>query len=243
MTHAKSDGQVRTGLEVFSQAGRYGVMRNGRVTCPPRFKEVRPLQAGCGFFALAVYLTRNGQNFGHLEEVTTVIDRYGRDLNVVLRGDVSWRDGYFYGELVGRDFVRSSSWDPVGNSYYDGEPCFTKVAGVEVGFAREHGSTVRTCMKLRRSTGLVSPRFHIEEMFYNRDIIIARDYLVVKNDGNHSYRIRGYLGDSVLVECEERHGCQQVMPDGSKGAFYAKLPAEATRILDAVRLGLQRAHK
>ena len=233
-------GERHVGLEVFLQKGLYGVMRNGKVTCPARFKRVERLQDGCGFFALGVYVRRNGQGLGELEEVTTVIDRHGQDLKVTLYGTVGWRDGYFYGEQVGGGYVRSNSWDPVGNAYYDNDPCFRKVAGVEIGFASEHDSQFRTCMKLRLSTGRVSPRFNVWEMFYNRDVIIARDYLVVKRDKNHAYRIRGYLEDSVLVESEGQYGYQQIMLNGKKGQFYSRLPNESTRIFNALQLGLRR---
>ncbi|MCH5311288.1 MAG: DEAD/DEAH box helicase [Prevotella sp.] len=241
MVRIKSGGERRTGLEVFLQDGRYGVMRNGRITCPARFKKVKRLQEDCGFFALGVYMKRNEHNFGRLEEVTTVIDRYGQDLNVTLYGTVLWCNGYFYGRSVGANYIENS-WDPVGNSYYDYHPCFTKVAGVEVGFSVEHGAPTVSCMKLRLSTGNVSPRFNLREMFYNRDIIIARDYLVVKKDKNHSYRIKGYLGDSVLVECEERYGYQQIMLNGKKGQFYSSMPNESTHIFNAMQLRLQRVH-
>ena len=201
------------------------------------------LEGDCGFFALGVYMKRNEYGFGELDEVTTVIDRKGQDLKVTLYGNVWWCNGYFYGEQVGTNFLRENSWDPVGNSYYDSDPCFTKVAGVEIAFSKEHGSQVSPCMRLRQSTGKVSPRFNVWEMFYNRDIIIARDYLVVKKDKNHSYRIKGYLGDSVLVESEEKYGYQQIMLNGKMGLFYNRLPNNLTHTFNALQLGLKRVRK
>ena len=241
MVRIKRVGEKGTGLEVFLQNGFYGVMRNGKITCPAKFKRVERLQKDCGFFALGVYLSRNEQNYGRLEEVTTVIDKKGLDLRVRLYGLVQWRNGYFYGELNGGNYLLENSWDPVGNSYYNTDPNFTKVAGVEIGFANEHHSGNVLCMKLRCSTGRVSPRFFVWEMLYNRDIIVARDYLVVKKDHNHSYRIRGYLDDGILVESDEQFGYQQIMPDGRKGAFFRTLPTGTTRIMDQRRLGLKRA--
>ena len=241
MMRIKKAGQPGAGLEIFLQDGRYGVMRNGRVTCPAKFKRIERLQKECGFFALGTYIVQDEGRTGKLAEVTTVIDRKGQDLKVRLYGTVWWCNGYFYGEVAGSSFLKENSWDPVGNSYYDTDPCFRKVAGVEIGFSCEHESRAVPCMKLRLSTGRVSPRFNIWEMFYNRDIIIARNYLVVKKDKNHSYRISGYLTDSVLVESEERYGYQQIMLDGRKGDFYGRMPKESTRVFNAARLGLQRA--
>lgn len=240
MVRIKSHGEQRRGLEVFLQDGRYGVMRNGRVTCPARFKTVKRLQESCGFFALGTYTVQAGTGAGGTQEVTTVIDRRGQDLRVTLYGRVAWCDGYFCGEISGKGYARENSWDPVGNAYYEADPCFTRVAGVEVGVAREHDGARRPCMRLRMSTGRVSPRFNVGEMFYNRDIIVARDYLVVKRDRNHAYRIRAFLGDSVLVEPEDSRGYQQVMTDGSMGKLYGTMPQGATRAFNAVNLGLKR---
>ena len=242
MVSIKSGGERRSGLELFLQDGMYGVMRNGRITCPARFKRVRRLQDGCGFFALGIYLAPNRQNYGRPEEVTTVIDRFGRDLSVKLYGKVQWEDGCFCGEVVGANFIFSNYWDPVGNAYYDLYPDFTKVAGVEIANTYEHNSTTAPCRRLRMSTGRVSPRFHVWDMYYNKDIIVARDYLVVKKDRNHSYRIKGYLGDSILVECEDRYGYEQIMPDGRKGKFFTRFPKEATHIVNHRLLGLQKVH-
>ena len=235
-----SSGEKGHGLEVFLQKGLYGVMRNGKVTCPARFKRVERLRKGCGFFALGVYMQRNKRGLGELEEVTTVIDRYGRDLQVKLYGKVRWEDGCFHGEWVGASSVFENYWDPVGNAYYHIYPDFAKVGGVEIANSYEHGSLTMPCRKLRVSTGRVSPRFNVWEMFYNRDIIVARDYLVVKRDKNHAYRISGYMDESILVENEERYGYQQIMLDGTKGECFTRLPKEATRIADHRRLGLQK---
>ena len=240
MVRIKKAGQKKSGLEVFLQNGFYGVMRNGRITCSAKFKRVKRLQKGCGFFALGTYMTRNEHNFGKLEEVTTVIDNGGQDLRVKLYGYVMWRKGYFYGSFEGGHYFFENSWDPVGNAYYDTDPNFVKVAGVEIGYANEHNSKYTPCMKLRVSTGRVSPRFNVWEMFYNKDIIIARDYLVVKRDHNHSYRISGYLDDSILVENEQQVGYQQIMPDGRKGQVFKMLPRGTSRSINHRHFGLRR---
>ena len=240
MVRIKRAGEKGHGLEIYLQDGKYGVMRNGRVTCEARFKRIERLQNQSGFFALGVYMAKNERNFDRWVEVTTVIDRMGRDQHVKLYGKVSWRNDYFYGVVDGGTFSFENIWDPKGNSYYDTAPDFRKVAGVEIGYSYEHESRLEPCMKLRCSTGRVSPRFQTWEMFYNKDIIIARDYLVVKRDHNHSYHISGYLGDSILVESEDKYGYQQIMPDGRKGNTFAHLPLEVKRIADHRRLGLHR---
>ena len=77
-------------------------------------------------------------------------------------------------------------------------------------------------------------------MFYNQSIVIARDYLIVKKDRNHSYRISGYLDDSILVESEEGYGYQQIFPNGKKGLLFKRMPEGSTRIMNVSSLGVQR---
>lgn len=229
------------GLEIFLQDARYGVMRNGKITCPAKFKRIEHLASECGYYALGVYLVRVKDERRKYIEITTIIDRRGYDIQIRLRGKVRWHDGYFCGIDECGNSTYINCWDPMGKSYYYGiYPDFHLAAGVEIGWASEHVSTDFHCKRLRFSTGKVSPRFDEWEMFYNRDIIIARDYLIVKNDKNHSYRISGYLNGSVLVECDEQYGYLQIMPDGSKGQYFKKLPKETRRIISPIRLGLQR---
>lgn len=226
--------------EIFFQDGRYGVTHGGRVTCRARFSRVERLPEGCGFFALGVYTVGESRAAGRTAEVTTVIGHDGRDLEVRLCGQVQWRDGYFYGESAVAGFCRASCWDPVGNVYYDTDPCFRRVAGVEVGLATEHGRSRTPCMRLRRSRGSVSPRFNTWEMFYNRFIIIARDYLIVKRDGNHAYRIRGYAEGGIVVERDGGAGYQLVTTDGRAGTCYERLPAGCSKVADYRQMGLRR---
>ncbi|MCH5177846.1 MAG: DEAD/DEAH box helicase [Prevotellaceae bacterium] len=241
MVRIKKVGQSSAGLEIFLQDGRYGVMRNGKVTCPAKFKKVERLQGDCTFFALGTYAVRNGKDSLKQTDVTTVIDGKGQDLQVKLQGKVFWYKGYFCGVDERETYSYINCWDPIGNSYYyDTYPDFHTVAGVEIGWAKEHVPTEFHCKKLRYSTGRVSPRFDEWEMFYNRNIIIARDYLIVKKDHNHSYRISGYLDDSVLVESDEQYGYQQIFPNGKKGQCFSKLPKETIRIACPRKLGLRR---
>ena len=240
MVRIKKSGQKHTGLEVFLQDGRYGVLCNGKVACPAKFRNIERLPKDSGYFALGMYKRPSRREPGRIVDVTTVIDRKGQDLNIQLYGVVTWRNGFFYGEMKSGYHRYENCWDPVGNSYYDTSPEFHHVAGVEVGLGYEHNPPYDPCMKLRISTGKVSPRFYEGEMFYNRHIIIARDYLIVKRDHNHSYRICGYLGDSVLVQSEEGQGYQQIFHDGKMGGSFRSVPQGTSRLMKLEQLGLQR---
>ena len=241
MVRIKSGGQKGMGLEVFLKGGLYGVMQNGRVTCPARFKRIERLEKTSGFFALGTYVKPNLHEQGRPMDVTTVIDNRGHDMNITLYGQVRWTGDYFIGRTLIGNRYGVSCWDPVGKSYYeDIEPEFQMVGGVEVALAHEHDNWYAYCMKLRCSTGNVSPRFDLQEIFYNRWILIARNYLVVKSDHNHAYKICGYLNDTVLVQNEDSYGYLQFLPNGKKGAFFPRMPQGTSPVLVPSRLKLQR---
>ncbi len=108
-------------------------------------------------------------------------------------------------------------------------------------YASEHFGRDALCLKLRYNTGLVSPRFHHDEIFFNRHVVVARDYLIVKKDHNHAYQIKGFLPDSILVKEEGGCGYQQFFTDGKKGLVFRALPPETKRSLFQVQmLGLER---
>jgi len=67
-------------------------------------------------------------------------------------------------------------------------------------------------------------------MFFNKDIIIARDYLIVKRDNNHTYHICGFLDDTVIVQKEDMSGYQQMFLSGKKGEVFRSLPKGIQRI-------------
>ena len=233
MVRIKKGGRRSAGLEIFLQDGRYGVRNNGKVTCPARFKEIVRLRDPGGFFAAGIYGSRL---YGDYVEYASLIDRKGVDLGLRLFRDVSWENGVYYSCYKPKGYQEggwywSAYWDPKGNCYYDCAPEFRMVAGVEVAEAYEHdGNQEHRCHKLRYSTGKLSPRFHLDDLYFNKHIIIARDYLVVKTDRNHAYHICGYLNDTVIVQKEDLSGFQQIFLDGKKGESFRKLPAGMTKI-------------
>ena len=233
MVRIKKGGKRGAGLEIFLQDGHYGVRNNGKVTCPARFKEIVRLRDPGGFFAAGIY---GSKLYGNYVEYASLIDRKGVDRQLRLFRDVSWADGVYYSCYKPENYQEGGSywsayWDPKGNCYYDCAPEFRIVAGVEVAEAYEHdGNREHRCQKLRYSTGNLSPRFQIKDMFYNKHIIIARDYLVVKKDRNHVYHICGYWNGSVIVQKDDMTGYQQIFLDGRKGESLRGLPTEMTRI-------------
>jgi len=233
MVRIKKGGKKCAGLEIFLQDGRYGIRNNGRVSCPARFKEIVRLHDQGGYFAAGIF---GGKLYGDYVEYASLIDRKGIDQGLRLFRELEWQDGIYYsyylpqGYRLGDDYWYVY-WDPKGNCYYDCDPEFRMVAGVEVAEAYEHdGNKEHRCHKLRYNTGNLSPRFQIRDMFYNKHIIIARDYLVVKTDRNHVYHICGYWNGSVIVQKEDMTGYQQIFLNGKKGDSLRTLPPGMTRI-------------
>ena len=242
MVRIKKGGKKRAGLEIFLKDGRYGVLNNGRVSCQPRFKEIVRLHDQGGFFAAGVY---GGLLSGSYVEYASLIDRKGMDRGLRLFREVEWKDGIYFSYYLPKGYKKGDDywhtyWDPKGNCYYDEDPEFRRVAGVEVAQTYEHEDRNQQCRKLRCSTGSLSPRFHIGEMYFNKDIVIARDYLIVKRDKNHAYRICGFLGRSVVVRKEDMPGYQQIGLDGRKGEEFRDLPPGMTRITPVSYLHYQR---
>ena len=244
MVRIKKGGKRGTGLEIFIKDGRYGVRNNGRVSSPARFKEIVRLKDQSGFFAAGIY---DGKKNDIYVEYASLIDQRGIDLKLRLYRDVQWQNGYFYScykrpGYRGDDYFWSVYWDPKGNCYYDIDPAFQRMCGVEVACTSEHAQPDTLCYKLRTSTGMVSPRFQYQDIFYNRHVIVARDYLIVKKDHNHAYQICAFLSDSVLVRQESNYGFLQIFMDGRKGECFRSLPPDAKRsILQVQQLGLKRA--
>ena len=245
MVCIKKGGQKNAGLEIFLKNGRYGVINGSKVTCMPRFKKIVKLEDTSGYFAAGIY---GGKQNDIYVEYASLIDRKGIDLKLRLYRDVKWKGGYFYScykrpGYKGDDYSWSVYWDPKGNCYYDYDPEFQMVCGVEVAYASEHTRPDELCYKLRKSTGMVSPRFKYQDIFYNRNVIVARDYLIVKKDHNHAYQICAFLSDSVLVRQESDYGFQQIFMDGRKGECFRHIPPDAKRsILQVQLLGLKRAY-
>ena len=251
MVRIKKSGKKRAGLEIFLKDGHYGVMNNGKVSCQPRFKEIVRLHGEGGFFAAGIY---GGKLYDNYVEYASLIDRKGIDQGLRLFRDVVWQNGIYFSCYKPRgykngDFFWYVYWDPKGNCYYDDNPAFRTVAGVEVAEAYEHFNRNVLCYKLRYNTGNLSPRFNLNDIFFNKDIIIARDYLIVKGDKNHAYHICGYLGNKVIVRKDDLSGYQQIGLDGKRGVTYHSLPQDIkliTRISHLFyvnELGLQRPWK
>ena len=177
MTANKFDSSgCHEGLQVYAQAGRYGVMLNGRPTCRAVFREIRRLSRDSRFFALGIYPIKD-----HVRRVT-VIDRHGQDLNVRLFGEVTQEGDFFRSDC---NTAQPIYWDSVSGTYSYEKPYIKEVGGLQL------ISTIDGNWMLRRGTGRVSPRFLDNELLFKSDgILVERE----GGYGFHLVKANGRMG-------------------------------------------------
>ena len=211
MVRIKRRGESNRGVEVYLQGGKYGVMNDGKVTCPPQFIQVSRLSQGNNYFAIGMYpyyMYKNRQ---------TVIDSRGVDLKASLYGRVTQEGDFFRGSDSRGDTVY---FDGIGRTIYKAKPKTMTFHHVDL-IAKDNGRLV-----LRRlAASLMAFEFRKDEILYNDSIVIVRDMLMVKGDKEHIYKVIGYLDNSVLAATNwKKNGFQQIFYDGRLGVNYQRIP-------------------
>ena len=209
MVRVKRRGEARKGVEVFLQGGKYGVMMNGRVTCPAAFERVTRLERGSGFFAIGTYpyyIYKNRQ---------TVIDNRGIDLKASLYGKVTQDEDFF----VAKDIRGMTVWfDGIGRKEYRERPRTSKFRNVDLIDRGDGWYSLR-----RQALGMGQVSFRLSDVLYNDHLVIVKDMLLVKGDQEHVYKIMAYLGDSVLAGNGDLvGGTQQIFYDGRLGERFRR---------------------
>ena len=97
MVRIKRHGEKNIGVEIFIQGGKFGVVRDGMVTCAPEFEHIRRVRDG-QFFAIATY------PYAVFRNRTTVISLGGIDQRVALYGKVAVN-----GDVVPKG-TRATTW-------------------------------------------------------------------------------------------------------------------------------------
>jgi superfamily II DNA or RNA helicase len=183
MVRIKRSGEAHRNVEVFIQNGKYGIMFDGKVTCPAQFERIRRLSDG--YFALATYpylIYRNK---------VTVIDRQGRDLKASLYGKVKQEGDLFHGQS---SEGKMTYWDGKGRTYYDAPPAFERVGNLDM------VRTGKNQYQLRRPSTLMPRPVCKKDIFYNDKLTVIND-IVILNDDNHTVlKPSCYFGDRMLVE-------------------------------------------
>ena len=210
MIRIRRGSEPRQGLAIILQDGKYGVMKDGKVTCQPVFEQIERIDGG-HVFALATYpycISRRGK--------TTVIDRQGTDMRAELYGTVTRNGEYFHAcNVRGEKIV----WDSVGFGYYQKqEPRFETVGGIEIRRDEAPGY-----YRLRYTRGLQGFRFRKDDILYNQHIAIIRDVLVIRDDsGYRTYKIFAFMRDRILVCASKQYQSCEVFWDGTFGSMHEK---------------------
>lgn len=217
MVRIKRRGESNRGVEVYLQGGKYGVMMDGKVTCPAQFIQVSRLNHGSGYFAIGTY------PYTIFHNKQTVIDNRGMDLKASLYGEVTQEGDFFLAHDSRGDTIY---FDGIGRTVYKAKPKTMTFRHVDL-IAKDNGRL----MLRRLAAGLMAFDFKKDEILYNDSIVIVRDRLMVKGDKEHIYQVFGYLDNSVLVATNwKKNGFQQIFYDGRLGTRYEKIP-------DGLKLG------
>ena len=217
MVRIKRRGESKRGVEVYLQGGKYGVMNDGKVTCPPQFIHISRLNHGSGYFAIGTY------PYAIFHNKQTVIDSQGMDLKASLYGEVTQEGDFFRANDSRGDTIY---FDGIGRTAYKVKPKTMTFRHVDL-IAKDNGRL----MLRRLAAGLMAFDFKKDEILYNDSIVIVRDRLMVKGDKEHIYQVFGYLDNSVLAATNwKRNGFLQIFYDGRLGPRYEKIP-------DGLKLG------
>jgi len=224
MVRIKRRGERHEGLEVFMRQGKYGVMMDGRVTCPAEFEHIKWLAAP--YFVMGMY------PYYIYKNKVTVIDQKGRDLKPGLYGKVKQEGDIFVGARLDGKTVY---WDAKGGRMYDMMPQFERIDRFEVAKAGRE-------MFLRKSMKGLERPFSQENVYLGDHLTILGNVLIVENDIRRTYRIRGYQAGFIYVESQDAPG-YRYGEVGRYGNFVGRrnqLPEGMSEFPDVRRLGLRR---
>jgi hypothetical protein len=224
MVRIKRRGERHEGLEVFMREGKYGVMMDGKVTCPAEFEHIKWLAAP--YFVMGMY------PYYIYKNKVTVIDLKGRDLKPGLYGKVKQEGDIFVGERLDG---KTAYWDAKGGRMYDMMPQFERIDRFEVAKAGRE-------MFLRKSMKGWERPFSRENVYLGDHLTILGNVLIVENDIRRTYRIRGYQAGFIYVESQDAPG-YRYGEVGRYGTFVSRrnhLPEDMSEFPDVRRLGLKR---
>ena len=224
MVRIKRHGERHEGLEVFMRHGKYGVMKDGEVTCPAEFEHIKWLQAPYFIMGMYPYAIYNNK--------VAVVDRNGRDLKPGLYGKVEQEGDIFVGTALDG---RTVYWDAKGGRMYDIMPQFERIQRFEVAKAG-HEMFLRKCLK-----GFERP-FRQENVYLGDHLTIMGNVLIIENDIKQTYRIRGYQAGFIYVESHDVAGYRfgEISRFGNFVSRRNQLPTDMKPYPDVRRLGLRR---
>lgn len=225
MVRIKGLETKREGVEVFMKNGRYGVMKDGRITCQANFEKMRRLSGNYLLMGIYPYRVFHGKQ--------TVIDMEGHDLKANLYGRVEQHGDFFKGEDVNGRVVY---WDAKGGRCYADLPEIVRAGRFEL--VKLGGRYM-----LRQQSYSLNFACAKEDIYIGEQLTIIGDQLIVKKDLKNPYKIYGYLANGVLVGNRTetfKDDYFLIAPDGRLVIDYRGLPWNTAKVPDLKRLRLRR---
>lgn len=213
------------GVEIFVKNGKYGVMKDGRITCQACFERMERLQGNyllMGIYPYQVFRNRR-----------TVIDHEGKDLKATLYGQVEQYGDFFKGkDLDGRTIY----WDAKGGRSYPTLPQIIRAGRLElIKLGERYRPRQQECMLPMDCSK--------EEIYIGDQVTIMGDQLIIRMDLKKPYKIYGYLNNGILVGNSTgtfKSDYYLIAPDGHRVIDYQRLPWNTSKQPDLRRLKLKR---
>ena len=225
MVRIKGLESHREGVEVFMKNGKYGVMKDGRITCQANFEKLERLNGDYLLMATYPYLVFHSKR--------TIIDHEGMDLKAALYGEVEQFGDFFKGKDING---RTIYWDAKGGRSYPTLPQIVRAGRFEFLKLGER-------YRLRQQAYSMNIDCRKEEIYIGEQLTIMGDLLIVKKEWQKPYKIYGYLNNGVLVGNQGgtfKHDYYLIAPDGRTVIDYQQLPWNTRKMPDMERLKLRR---
>lgn len=213
------------GVEVFVKNGKYGVMKDGRITCQACFERMERLQGN--YLLMGIYPYQVFRN------KRTIIDCEGKDLKAALYGQVEQHGDFFKGEdICGRTIY----WDAKGKQCYPTLPQIIRAGRFELIKLGER-------YRMRQQEYMLPTDCTKEEIYIGDQVTIMGDILIVRKEFSNPYKIFGYVNNGILVGNRNNSFKSDYYLMGNDGRLiidYKQLPWNTKKVPDLKRLKLRR---
>lgn len=223
MVRVKHQGERKSGLEIFEENGKFGVKKDGRVTCIAKFERIERLPDDSEYFAIATWAFNKNRELPYLlhRKVKTVIDFNGIDQKAIMTdSDIKDMGNGF--------FLYQGEW---GQSVWDVKSCIARIEiphTEKLGYIEIISDGDGKYYVRGKTRNLYGITFRKAEVLYNRYITIIKQTLIINSDPTIGYEIYGYRGNQIIVQLKwhPRKEYQLVNLNGTFGKKMTHLDAQ-----------------
>ena len=188
MIQIKRHGEKKTGLEIFVQGGKYGILNEGKIICPPEYEKVSRLEApyfAIGTYPLYIYHNR-----------VEIIDATGHVMKPGLYGNVHREQDIFVGHDISG---HTDYWDPKGGRHYNIRPTFDRIAGIEIARVGEQ-------IYIRKESKQWNEPVDSRSIYLHDVFLIMGKKLIFRRDRSKVYEICGYGNGGIYIKMDWDYG-------------------------------------